>query len=438
MIRRLVRGPGDDDSAFSAERARSRAARAFVLLVMPTTILLVTFLTVASWLAEPDQVPAPLWMANLAFWVLQFVLATLVLRGVDAVRVTGAFLVLATVVEFVALFSSPEPVSSSASILFFIVIGSYFLTPWFTAAFTVVVSIGISLAAYAIDDWGEHFLIPSTAFITLITGVGCAIIMASVRRTEQRLERVARAQRDALVRVEQVGASRDRLIANVSHELRTPLTATIGSIETMMRDDVQMSDEQRDELMRIARDGGLRLLSLVEDLLTIGSTRPDSLKLEPEPERLGRIAVDAIAGIDAGHGRAVRVVAVEEPLVRVDRLRMLQVVTNLVVNAIRHGGGDVLVRIDEDHDRAVLQVIDDGPGVPAQHVDELFLPFARFSTRSDSTGLGLAICRTLVEAHGGTIRYTRSADGHTVFECQLPIERAEARRTAEASFPPAT
>jgi signal transduction histidine kinase len=233
---------------------------------------------------------------------------------------------------------------------------------------------------------------------------------------------VAAEQVEARERLEQVDRARDRLIANVSHELRTPLTSTIGSIETLLREDVRLDDASRDRLMHVARDGGLRLLALVEDLLTIGATRPDSLELDAAPEHLARLAEDAIVGIDPGADRAIRIDVRHDPWVRVDRLRMLQVVANLVMNGVRHGRGDVVVQVDDDHGQAVLRVLDDGDGVDPEHVGELFLPFARFSTRSDSTGLGLAICRTIVEAHGGSIRYARVDDARTCFSVELPMD----------------
>jgi signal transduction histidine kinase len=234
----------------------------------------------------------------------------------------------------------------------------------------------------------------------------------------------------SLRRIEQVDASRHRLIANVSHELRTPLTSTIGAIETMRRDDVPLTDAQRERLLEIASNGGLRLLSLVEDLLTIGTTRPDSIALSIDPLRLSEIARDAIVGIDPGEDRDVIVNVIADPWIRADRMRLMQVTTNLVVNAVRHGAGDVVVETDLHDDHARLRVLDSGPGIAPNHVDELFLPFAKFSTRRDSTGLGLAICRTLVEAHAGTISYERVEDRLTAFTVDLPVfeqVRASAR-----------
>ncbi|MCB0878334.1 MAG: GAF domain-containing sensor histidine kinase, partial [Thermoleophilia bacterium] len=213
---------------------------------------------------------------------------------------------------------------------------------------------------------------------------------------------LVRDQRETLESIDRVDRMRDRLIANVSHELRTPLTSTIGFVETALRDDIAASPEQRRDLLLHARDGGLRLLSLVEDLLALGSTRPESLDLSPEPTPATSLVDDALTGIELPEGRTIRTEADTEARAYVDRNRILQVVTNLITNALRHGAGDVVVRVHGSRSYVYIDVVDDGAGVAPEHEPELFLPFASFSSRPDSTGLGLAICRTIVEAHGGS------------------------------------
>ena len=231
---------------------------------------------------------------------------------------------------------------------------------------------------------------------------------------------LVRDQRDALESIDRVDRMRDRLIANVSHELRTPLTTTIGFVETALRDDLDIPAEQRRELLEHARGGGLRLLSLVEDLLALGSTRPESLDLSPEPVDVEDLLVESMRGIEPPPGRSVRLEPCRDAWATIDRNRILQVLGNLVVNAFHHGDGDVSLACASTSETIVIDVIDEGPGVAPEHVSELFLPFARFSSRSDSTGLGLAICRTIVEAHGGSIDYDRIEGERTRFRVRLP------------------
>jgi signal transduction histidine kinase len=406
---------------FSTSRDRDRSARVYLNRIMPGILLLVTLLTLIETLT--GKLPVSLWAACGAFWGIHLTFVMLVRLGADAAKVAGVSFVVYGCVELVAMFYSPDPVGASASLTFFVFASAYFLTAWQTVTFSVVAAAAITASSHLDPTWGDTYFFPSTAFVAVVTGTLAAFIMSRSRRTEERLQDLAAEQHAARERLEQVDRARDRLIANVSHELRTPLTSTIGSIETLLRDDVQLDEASRERLMHVARDGGLRLLALVEDLLTIGATRPDSLELAAQPERLATLAHDAIVGIGAEGDREVRVDVIADPLVQVDRLRMLQVIGNLAVNAIRHGEGDVVIETSAGDGEAVLRVIDDGEGVDPLHVNELFLPFARFSTRPDSTGLGLAICRTIVEAHGGHIGYSRlNKPSRTCFTVRLPID----------------
>ncbi len=403
---------------------RRRSARAYVTVVRPLILAAVFALTLLTWLFDQPSVSISMWSVLGIAIAVQLVLAGIVLRRPELAFGTATFaFMFDAVLVLIGALHSPTPMGSSAIIIFFAVVAAFVLPLHWSVPYTLAGTIGITALAHAADEWPEPYWFPATALVALLSGTVSSFMSSRLERIERDLRREASDHRDSLHRLEQVGASRDRLVANVSHELRTPLTSTIGAVETLLRDDVQLDLDKQQELLRIARDGGLRLLSLVEDLLTIGSTRPESLDLTTSTEDLAAIARDAVTGLDSGDGRAIVVDTGDHPRVRVDRLRMLQVITNLVVNAIRHGEGDVVVRCSSDDGEAVVQVIDQGDGVAPEHVEELFLPFARFSGRPDSTGLGLAICRTLVEAHGGTIRYGRTTDHHTSFEVRLPAAR---------------
>ncbi|MEO6866714.1 MAG: ATP-binding protein [Gaiellales bacterium] len=266
----------------------------------------------------------------------------------------------------------------------------------------------VLLAANRPIDWRAETL-PMLERITPQLGAGLAQVV------------LLRDQRDALHAFEQIDRMRNRLIANVSHELRTPLTSTIGFIETLLRTDVSLSEEQRTQLMMHARDGGMRLLALVEDLLQLGSIRPDSLDLDPEPVPVEELIHATLLGIELPHDRPLTIDVHDDLYVKVDRNRMLQVLTNLLTNAIRHGTGRIEISGFADGKCALIDVVDEGGGIAPEHLGELFLPFATFSTRSDSTGLGLAISRTIVEAHDGTIEYEQLAPHRTRFRLQLPL-----------------
>jgi signal transduction histidine kinase len=223
-------------------------------------------------------------------------------------------------------------------------------------------------------------------------------------------------QAESVERLEELARLREELIANVSHELRTPLTSTIGFLRTLLRTDVEFPPEQRDELMGLALSQAERLAHLVDDLLELSRIDRGALPLEPRRVDLADV-VQAVAAVAPD---APRVELERGLLANVDPRRLEQVLENLVTNAFRHGGGDVVVRGRRIDGRVAIEVLDDGQEIPPEIVPQLFVPFARWS-RSEGSGLGLAISRGLVEAHGGTLANRPPAAGRPhAFVVELP------------------
>ena len=216
-----------------------------------------------------------------------------------------------------------------------------------------------------------------------------------------------------------------QFVADASHELRTPLAAIRGYTELTQR----MGDDREaaaHAMSRVASETE-RMTRLVEDLLLLArldSGRP----LEREPVDLSRVAVDAVNDAHvAGPDHQWELDLPEEPvIVTGDAARLHQVLTNLLANARLHTGAGTVVttRLGTEPDHTVLQVIDNGPGIPVALQSEVFERFARGDTsrsrKGGSTGLGLAIVSAVVKAHNGTITVD-SSPGHTEFTVRLPL-----------------
>jgi two-component system OmpR family sensor kinase len=216
-----------------------------------------------------------------------------------------------------------------------------------------------------------------------------------------------------------------QFVADASHELRTPLAAIRGYTELTQR----MGDDREavaHAMSRVASET-VRITRLVEDLLLLArldSGRP----LEREQVDLSRVAVDAVSDAHvAGPDHQWELDLPEEPVVVIgDAARLHQVVTNLLANARIHTGAGTVVttRLSAEPTHSVLQVIDNGPGIPAALQSEVFERFARGdssrSRKGGSTGLGLAIVSAVVKAHNGTIT-VNSSPGHTEFTVRLPL-----------------
>jgi signal transduction histidine kinase len=195
-----------------------------------------------------------------------------------------------------------------------------------------------------------------------------------------------------------VDQHRRELVANVSHELRTPISALQAVLENVVDGVVEPDRETWETALRQTE----RLGRLVEELLDLARIDGGALQLERSRFAVAPFLRDAVeqAGVDA------EIDVVPGDLVALaDQARLHQVVANLLDNAVRHGpaGGRVQVRARGAADGVVLEVIDEGAGIPPQERQRVFERFTRGGSVDGGTGLGLAIAKWAVEMHGGSI-----------------------------------
>jgi signal transduction histidine kinase len=252
----------------------------------------------------------------------------------------------------------------------------------------------------------------------------------TVPRTGPRpMRNLARGFNEMVTRLEADEEQRRRLLADVSHELRTPLTVVQGNIEAML-DGVHEVDEAH--LGAILEE--TRVLGrLVDDLRTVALSESGSLPLHREPTDLGVVATDAV-GSFRSTAQAVGVelivdVADDIPLLEVDPVRIREVISNLVANALRHtpAGGSIAldarvadVTAGDGRREVVVMVRDTGSGIEADLLPHVFDRFAK-AAGSRGSGLGLAIARALVEAHGGSIDVESAPGRGSTFRFRLPL-----------------
>jgi two-component system, OmpR family, sensor histidine kinase BaeS len=247
-------------------------------------------------------------------------------------------------------------------------------------------------------------------------------------------ERGPRAMRDLVrgfnemaARLEVDEAQRRRLLADVSHELRTPLAVMQGNIEAIV-DGIHQPDETH--LGAILEE--TRVLGrLVEDLRTVALSESGSLPLHREPTDLSVVATDAVASFRASAAAAGvelrTAIADDIPLMDVDPVRIREVISNLIANALRYTPADGSITVEAGVDAtggsADVTVRDTGSGIEPELLPHVFDRFAKGAT-SRGSGLGLAIARGLVEAHGGTIEVESSPAQGSTFRFQIPLTTA--------------
>jgi signal transduction histidine kinase len=220
--------------------------------------------------------------------------------------------------------------------------------------------------------------------------------------------------------------SRRDLVANVSHELKTPIAAIRAHLENLL-DGVETSDPETIEVMLAQSD---RLTRLVEQLLDLSKLESGEVPLQQELIALPPIVEQVISEIEVARpdsGVTVRGDLPEDlPLLEADRERVHQVLFNLVDNAVRFTprSGEVTVGARAVDGRVHISVTDTGTGIPPQHLPRLFERFYRVDTarsRGDGgTGIGLAIARSVVEAHGGSIKAESELGRGSTFTFDLP------------------
>ncbi len=233
----------------------------------------------------------------------------------------------------------------------------------------------------------------------------------------------------AALKARQASETRVRqFVADASHELRTPLAAIRGYAELARRSPEQMPPDVRHALARVESEA-VRMSDLVADMLLLArldAGRP----VEREPVDLSSLLVDAVSDAHAaGPDHRWELDLPDQPVtVLGDRTGLHQVVANLLANARTHTPPGTVVRVSLTTGRtpeAVLSVVDNGPGIPADLLPEVFERFARGdvsrSRAAGNTGLGLAIVAGVLEAHHGRVEVT-SAPGRTAFTVRLPIE----------------
>ncbi|MGH6942788.1 MAG: ATP-binding protein [Geminicoccaceae bacterium] len=265
------------------------------------------------------------------------------------------------------------------------------------------------------------------------------------RQLEQKskaLEAATEELRRANRRLTELDRLKDEFISTVSHELRTPLTS-IRSFSEILLDNADLSQGQRERFLEIVIKESERLTRLINDILDMSRIESGQMEWHLSRRDLKEIVDDALAatsGLFQDRGIEVRAeLQAGLPRITVDRDRLMQVVINLLSNAAkfaRSGDGRVRVHLVRQGDAVALSVEDDGPGVPAEQADAVFERFHQLggnpmTGKPKGSGLGLTICRQIVEHFGGRIWVEAARPEGAVFRFTLPVDVA-ARAPAAA------
>jgi signal transduction histidine kinase len=223
---------------------------------------------------------------------------------------------------------------------------------------------------------------------------------------------------------------KDEVLALVSHELRTPLTSVVGYVDLVLDGADELSPDVR-RFLEVVERNARRLLRLVGDLLFVAQAEAGRLELSRTEVDLGAIASDAVEAARPEAERAGATLVLDAEPVRTfigDRDRCAQVLDNLISNAVKFtgDGGHIQVTVAERGESAVVEVADDGPGIPVEEQSLVFDRFARASNAAQGAvpgaGLGLTVVKAIVEGHGGTVAVLGAPGAGTTMQVTLPLD----------------
>ncbi|WP_433247806.1 sensor histidine kinase [Streptosporangium sp. CA-135522] len=274
-----------------------------------------------------------------------------------------------------------------------------------------------SLLILTLVGWGTWQVVGRTlapvrrirAEMAEITGTADLSRRMTVPERDDEMAELTRAVNATLDRLEQTTENQRRLASDASHELRTPLTGLRTKIELALHDP---EAEDPSQTMRSVLTDAERLQAIVDDLLMLARLDAGAQDL-PETIDLAGLVTGEVCRRSARHEVVMRLKP--EVTVRGNRLQLARLLTNLLANADRHAASEVEVSVDTEGDEAVLEITDDGLGIPADQRERIFQRFTRLdSARSrdaGGTGLGLPIARDIAHAHRGKLYAADNANG---------------------------
>lgn len=281
--------------------------------------------------------------------------------------------------------------------------------------------VGIALADNPLDSF-------ESSIVLSILGE-CALALESDHARRER------ALATILAKNEQLRAN---LLRSISHDLRTPLTSISGSASVLSESGEQLTPEERHQLSADIYDDSVWLINLVENLLAVTKIEDGSMRLSTAAELVREVVDEAMSHL--GRKKDEHSIVVRETdellMARMDARLVVQVLINLLDNAIKYTpiGSEIIVTIAREEKMAVVSVADNGKGISDEAKEHVFDMF--FTLKNDiadsrrSLGLGLALCKSIISAHGGKITVADNRPAGTIFKFTLPIKEVTAHEPA--------
>ena len=252
----------------------------------------------------------------------------------------------------------------------------------------------------------------------------CALALENIKNAREKEEAAILAKNEQL---------RANLLRAISHDLRTPLTSISGNADSLLVNYEKMDDDTRKRTFTDIYDDSMWLINLVENLLAVTRIEGGQVHLTQSVELMDEVIAEALCHINRkSKEHTIRISSSEDLiLARIDAKLIVQVIINLVDNAVKYTPVGSVIEIDtqKQAQQVIVSVSDNGPGIPDEqkpHVFDMFYSGAnQIADSRRSLGLGLALCKSIVTAHGGTISVADNRPKGTVFTVTLPAGEVE-------------
>ena len=245
----------------------------------------------------------------------------------------------------------------------------------------------------------------------------------ATRELKQKVKELERAYEE----LKALDRMKDEFLAMTAHELKTPLTPMLSLVRQMLEKNLGKINKKQEEALRIVSRGAERLGSSIEKILEISKLESGRMELNKEKMQLASLIQDVVEQMKP-LAKLKKITLTQRitklPPVEADERRVATVLTNLIENAIKFtpDGGKVTVEAKQRGNKILVQVRDRGMGIAKKDIPKLFTKFFQANHTRPGAGLGLSICKILVEAHGGKIRCESELGKGSTFSFTLPVK----------------
>lgn len=248
----------------------------------------------------------------------------------------------------------------------------------------------------------------------------CALALENEKNAKEKEAAAVLAQKEQL---------RANLLRSISHDLRTPLTSISGNASNLMSNGQRFDEETKRQLYTDIYDDSMWLINLVENLLSVTRIEEGRMNLHISAELMDEVIAEALQHIGRkSKEHTIQVKATEEfILARADAKLIVQVIINIVDNAVKYTqkGSVITIATERNKDKVIVRISDNGPGIPAEVKERVFDMFYsganQVADSRRSLGLGLSLCKSIVDAHGGEITVSDNKPNGTIFTFTLPV-----------------